>query len=286
MKRLLWVGSILVVIIVALVTRSVLLVPEGRSAKVADNAAWLEPGLHWLSPLAHHVHWQDRRQQVLLASGSHDQPYVSVTTFDQKHVNLGYLVLWQVTDRAVFATHYSGERQATKALRAAINQALSQCCLSETLAQWLNVGSLTTNAAQALAVTNTILAPNGLKLSQLVITAVSVPTDTRDAWLEAMRARDQGSLMQLELQTTTLAASLKASVDSKVSKTVADAQSQADALRADADTKATTIYAKAYQKDPAFYEFYMNLKAYQQVFKARSQVIVLDSHSGFFKSMS
>ncbi len=285
MKRLWWGGGIFVVIMAVIVARSVFLVPEGRQAKLDDDMTWLEPGLHWHSPWRHQLTWQDQRQQAVLASGTDDQPYVRVITFDQKQLELGYMALWQVTDRAVFAKHYGSDAVAKNAVRTVINQALSQCCLSETLAQWLTADSLTTNAHQVLTIANTILAANGLTLSQLVITAVTIPSEARDVWLDAMQVRGQANLTQLQLQTTTLAATLKATVDAKASKMVTDAQRQADALRSQADTEAAAIYANAYQKNPEFYEFYMNLNAYQHIFKARSPVMVLDSQSSFFKSM-
>ena len=49
------------------------------------------------------------------------------------------------------------------------------------------------------------------------------------------------------------------------------------------DAKATDIYAKAYSKDADFYSFYQSLNAYQEAFKDKSDVMVVDPKSDFFK---
>lgn len=286
MKHLLWSGGVIVLIAATVIARSLFIVPEGRQAKADTASVWLDPGLHIQSPLHQSLQWRDQRKQVLLANGTNDQPYVSVTTYDQKQLQLGFVVLWQVKNRAVYSTYFSDDKAAAAAVRAAINQALSQCCLSETLAQWLNADSVMANTQQALTLANSTLVNQGLVLSQLTISALGVPSVNRSAWIEGMRGQGQKSLNQLQRQTTTLATTLKANVDEQVAQTVGQAQKQAAVLRAHADAEATGIYASAYQKNPEFYEFYMNLKAYQQVFKARQQVVVLDSHSAFLKSMN
>ena len=43
------------------------------------------------------------------------------------------------------------------------------------------------------------------------------------------------------------------------------------------------IYAEAFGKNPEFYKFYRSLEAYRATFKDRSDVMVIDSNSEFFK---
>ena len=54
-------------------------------------------------------------------------------------------------------------------------------------------------------------------------------------------------------------------------------------LRGNGDAKATGIYADAYNKDPEFYEFTRSLKAYQSTFENKSDVLLIDPDSDFFK---
>jgi membrane protease subunit HflC len=51
------------------------------------------------------------------------------------------------------------------------------------------------------------------------------------------------------------------------------------------DAKATNIYAQAYSQDPDFYSFYRSLEAYRESFAGKSDVLVVDPSSDFFKFM-
>jgi membrane protease subunit HflC len=54
-------------------------------------------------------------------------------------------------------------------------------------------------------------------------------------------------------------------------------------VRGDGDARSAAVYAAAFNKDPEFYAFYRSLNAYTNVFKDRSDVMVLDPESEFFK---
>ena len=43
------------------------------------------------------------------------------------------------------------------------------------------------------------------------------------------------------------------------------------------------IYARAFQQNPEFYAFYRSLEAYRQSFRNKSDVLVLEPNSDFFK---
>jgi membrane protease subunit HflC len=44
-------------------------------------------------------------------------------------------------------------------------------------------------------------------------------------------------------------------------------------------------YAQAYEKNPEFYAFYRSLEAYRGSFKGKSDVLVVEPSSEFFKYM-
>jgi membrane protease subunit HflC len=64
---------------------------------------------------------------------------------------------------------------------------------------------------------------------------------------------------------------------------LAEAYRDAETIKGEGDAKATQIYAQSFGKNPEFYRFYRSLEAYRATFKARSDVLVLDSNSEFFK---
>ena len=57
----------------------------------------------------------------------------------------------------------------------------------------------------------------------------------------------------------------------------------AQRIKGEGDGKATAIYARAYEQNPEFYAFYRSLEAYRQSFKSKSDVLVIEPNSEFFK---
>jgi membrane protease subunit HflC len=64
---------------------------------------------------------------------------------------------------------------------------------------------------------------------------------------------------------------------------LAEAYRDAEKLRGEGDAKATQIYGQAFGQNPDFYKFYRSLEAYRASFKGRSDVMVVDPSSEFFK---
>ena len=64
---------------------------------------------------------------------------------------------------------------------------------------------------------------------------------------------------------------------------VAEAYSQAQKEKGEGDAQAARIYAEAYQRNPEFFSFYRSMEAYRQSLRSKSDVMVLDPSSDFFK---
>ena len=66
---------------------------------------------------------------------------------------------------------------------------------------------------------------------------------------------------------------------------IAEAFRDAQKTKGEGDAKAAEIYSDAYSKNPEFYAFYRSQEAYKNSFKSKSDVMVLDPNSEFFKYM-
>ncbi len=54
-------------------------------------------------------------------------------------------------------------------------------------------------------------------------------------------------------------------------------------FKGEGDAQASRIYAEAFQRNPEFYSFYRSMEAYRQSLRSKSDVMVLDPSSDFFK---
>src|SRR5258706_494961 len=76
---------------------------------------------------------------------------------------------------------------------------------------------------------------------------------------------------------------IRADADRQREVTLAQAYREAERIKGDGDAKAAAIYARAYEQNPEFYAFYRSLEAYKQSFRNKSDVLVLEPNSEFFK---
>ncbi len=67
--------------------------------------------------------------------------------------------------------------------------------------------------------------------------------------------------------------------------TIANAYRDAQKIKGEGDAEAARIYAEAFGRDPQFAQFYRSLDAYKASFNKKSDVMVVDQSSDFFKAM-
>ena len=76
---------------------------------------------------------------------------------------------------------------------------------------------------------------------------------------------------------------IKADADRQKQIIVAEAYRDAQRIKGEGDAQATRIYAEAFGKNPEFYSFYRSLEADRASLRNKSDVMVLEPSSDFFK---
>jgi membrane protease subunit HflC len=76
---------------------------------------------------------------------------------------------------------------------------------------------------------------------------------------------------------------IRADADRQREVILANAYRDAQKIKGDGDAKAASIYASAYGRNSEFYAFYRSMDAYKQSFKNKSDLMVVDPSSSFFK---
>jgi membrane protease subunit HflC len=88
---------------------------------------------------------------------------------------------------------------------------------------------------------------------------------------------------ELRSQGMAAAEKIKADADRQREVIVAEAYRDAQKIKGEGDAKAAAIYAGAFGQNPEFYAFYRSLEAYRASFKDKSDVIVVEPNTDFFK---
>jgi bifunctional ADP-heptose synthase (sugar kinase/adenylyltransferase) len=100
---------------------------------------------------------------------------------------------------------------------------------------------------------------------------------------QAIAAREQAAAEQ-RAKGAAEAQKIKDAAERQQQAALADANSQAQAIKGEGDGKAAAIAAQAYGRDPDFYRFYQSMQAYRESIKP-GDVVVVDSSSDFFRFM-
>jgi membrane protease subunit HflC len=98
-----------------------------------------------------------------------------------------------------------------------------------------------------------------------------------------MEAERRAVASQLRSQGASEAEKIRAEADKDREVIIAEAYRDAQRVKGEGDAKATAIYAKAFSENPEFYSFYRSLEAYRASFRSRSDMLVIEPTSDFFK---
>ena len=78
---------------------------------------------------------------------------------------------------------------------------------------------------------------------------------------------------------------IRADADRQRQVIIAEAYRDAQKVKGDGDARASALFAEAFSRDPQFAQFYRSLEAYRASFRNKSDVMVVDPSSDFFKAM-
>ena len=76
---------------------------------------------------------------------------------------------------------------------------------------------------------------------------------------------------------------IRANADRQREGILAQAYRKAQTIKGDGDARAAAAYAASFGQNPEFASFYRSLQAYRESFNKRSDVIVADPQSEFFR---
>lgn len=277
--------TIAIVVIAILVASSSLFIVDQRQVAVIKTFGEIksvitEPGLNFNWPLIQTVSTLDKRIQTL------DNPSPSaIFTAEKKSLLIDWLVKWQINDARQFIRNNGVEQRNLENRLAAVAQA----AFNEEITKHTVRGVLAEERAQIMQNVKTRLEseskPFGIKIVDVRIKRVDFVADVTDSVYKRMTSERRQVANQLRSEGEASKEKLRAEADKQVAVTIAEATLDAQKTKGDADAQATQIYGEAFGHDPKFAQFYRNLEAYRASFNKKSDVIVMDTGSDFFKAM-
>ncbi|MBU3693592.1 MAG: protease modulator HflC [Rhodocyclaceae bacterium] len=239
-----------------------------------------EPGLHFKLPLVQNVRFFDRR--ILTLDAPEPERFI---TSEKKNVLVDSFVKWRIKDVKQFYVSVNGdETRAATRLSQTINSSLRDEFGSRTVRDVVS-GERDKITLAMRETANAEAQKIGVEVVDVRIKRVELPVEVSESVFRRMEA--ERKRVANELRSTGAAESERIRADADRQREVILAEAYRDAQRTKGlgDARATDIYGRAYSADGEFYAFYRSLEAYRSSFKDRSDMLVLDPGSDFFKYM-
>jgi len=126
----------------------------------------------------------------------------------------------------------------------------------------------------------------GIEVIDFRVKRIDLPPELSNSVYERMRTERNRLAEELRSKGKEIAREIRAVADKDKVVILAEAYKQAEQLRGQGDAQAAGIYAESFSQDPEFYEFTRSMKAYVETFESKSDVMLIDSESEFFKYLN
>ena len=239
------------------------------------------PGLKFkLPPPFQNVVFIDRRMQTL------DSPETRpIFTAEKKSLVIDWLVKWRITDARQFIRNNgvdirNVENRLSPIVQAALNEEVTKRTVREVLATerekvMNDVRSRLTDEAKSF----------GIEIVDVRIKRVDFASGITDSVYRRMESERKRVANELRSTGTAEGEKIRADADRQRDVIVAEAYRDAQKVKGDGDAQASALYAEAFGRDPQFAQFYRSLDAYRSSFRSKSDLMVVDPASDFFKWM-
>lgn len=258
--------------IVAQTERAVLL----RFGKIVETN--VEPGLHVKIPYVNQVRKFDARLMTL------DAPTQRFLTLEKKAVMVDAYAKWRVADAERFYTATSGLKQvADERLSRRLESGLRDQFGKRTLHEVVSGERDALMADITASLDRMARKELGIEVLDVRVKAIDLPKEVNRSVFERMSTEREREAREHRAKGKELAEGIRADADRQSRVLLAEAYRQALEVRGEGDARAAAIYAEAYKRDGEFYAFYRSLQAYRESFANKSDVLVLDPDSDFFR---
>jgi modulator of FtsH protease HflC len=240
-----------------------------------------EPGLKWkLPPPFQNVVFLDRRIQTL------DSPETRpIFTAEKKSLVIDWLVKWRVAEPRQFIRNNGVDmRNLESRLSPVVHAAFNEEVTKRTVG-----GVLSTERDKVVQDVRNRLTDDakafGIEILDVRIKRVDFVANITESIYSRMKSERLQVANQLRSTGTAEGEKIRADADRQREVIVAEAYRDAQKVKGEGDAKASALFADSFGRDPQFAQFYRSLEAYRASFRNRSDVMVVDPSSEFFKAL-
>jgi membrane protease subunit HflC len=237
-----------------------------------------EPGLQFKWPLIQNVRFFDNR--ILTLDTPDTERFI---TSEKKNVLVDSFVKWRIGDvRQYYVSVQGDETRAQTRISQTVNSTLREEFGKRTVHDVVSG-----ERDDIMRIVRDKLEEDAKRIGVTIVDVrlkrVELPQEVSESVYRRMEAERRAVASELRSQGSSDAEKIRAEADRERQIIIADAYKQAQTVKGEGDQKASAVYAKAFSENPEFYSFYRSLDAYKAGFSKKSDVLVLEPSSEFFK---
>jgi membrane protease subunit HflC len=244
----------------------------------------LEPGLNFkLPPPFQNVSYIDRR--LLTLDSTDSEPML---TLEKQRVVIDWYVRWRIINpseyiRNVGLDERAGANQLNRVVRNAFQEEINRRTVKDLLS--LKREALMADVKKEVLSVVRGAKPWGIDVIDVRITRVDYVEAITESVYRRMEAERKRVANELRSTGAAEGEKIRADADRQREVTIANAYRDAQKVKGEGDAEAARTFAQAFGQDPQFAQFYRSLDAYKASFSKKSDVMVVDPSSDFFKAM-
>ena len=251
-------------------TRQVVILQFGEPVRIIKT-----PGLHFKLPAPLQVaqHFDDRLLE-------YDVAPEEILSKDKKSLIVDNYVRWRIIDPLLFLQTVQTEPIAKTRIDDIVYSELRRELGTHNMSEIITENReliMETVTKQSAAATK----PYGIEVVDVRLKRVDLPQNNEQSIYRRMQAERIRQANKFRSEGEEESQKIKALTDKDKTIILANAYKEAEEVKGEGEAKAVDIYARAFSKDPDFYEFYRTLETYKIILDKKT-TLVLPTNSKLF----
>jgi membrane protease subunit HflC len=279
-------GTLIGIVIVAVLFRACAFIVDQRQFGLVFAFGQLkevisEPGLQFkLPPPFQNVVYLDKRILTI------DTPQPDrVQTSEKRNLLIDSFVKWRIADPRRYWVSFQGSERAAQdrinsLVRDSLNQAVNKRTVNDVTSRERDRAMEEIRVAVQERVRDV-----GVEIVDVRLKRIDFVPEISESVFRRMEAERKRVANEQRSIGSAEGEKIRADADKQREVLLAEAYRDAQKLKGEGDAKSAAIYAQAFGQNPEFFSFYRSLEAYRSAFRGRSDVLVIDPSSDFFKYM-
>ncbi len=240
----------------------------------------IDVGFSFKLPIVQEVKKYDARIQTL------DEAPDRILTVESKYLLVDSFIKYRISDVLTFYKANNGSFNSLNSLLGQRSEFILKNQFGKRTVKEVVSGERDELMSTMLNQLNDSVVDLGVEIIDFRVKRIDLPSNLSNSVYERMRTERNRLAEELRSEGKEIAREIRAIADKDKVVILAEAYKKSEQLRGEGDAEATAIYADAYSVDPEFYEFTRSLKAYTETFQNKSDVMLIDSESEFFKYLN